>query len=112
MFALPTGEPEENAPDPNSPRRLNRETEQQQRGPAADAADFDLHLLALGALRGIGVHALRALVDATGGDLSRVWQEDTPTVGDWLARARVKEARHVATDIAARRGDLLGQARR
>jgi hypothetical protein len=63
------------------------------RGPAVDAVDFDLHLLALGSVRGVGVHALRTLIDTCGGDLSQVWHEDTATLGDWLARGRVKEAR-------------------
>jgi hypothetical protein len=38
----------------------------QQRGPVAEAVDFDLNLLALGAVRGIGVLALRSLIDVTG----------------------------------------------
>jgi DNA protecting protein DprA len=83
-----------------------------QRGPALGVADFDLQLLALGLVRGLGVHALRALIDAFGGDLERVWAEDTATVGDLLARARVKEARRVASDIANKRSELLADAGR
>src|SRR5207302_930077 len=67
---------------------------------------------ALGKVRGLGVHALRALVDASGGDLARVWREDTPTIGDWLSRARVKDARRVATDIANKRQEFLAEAKR
>jgi predicted Rossmann fold nucleotide-binding protein DprA/Smf involved in DNA uptake len=71
-----------------------------------------VHLLAVGRVKGIGVQALRGLIDTFDGDLARVWREDTPTVGDVLARARVKEPRNVATEIANRRDELLAQAER
>src|SRR5438034_8314835 len=101
MFAEPSEnrDEEQKALDSSSSELDRRATPDQQRGPVANATDFDLHLLAFGSVRGIGVHALRALIDAAGGDLARVWDESTATIGDWLARARVKEARCVASDI-------------
>lgn len=90
----------------------DRSAPQPLRGPAADAEDFDLHLLALGRVKGVGVHALRVLIDHAGGDLARIWHEDTPTLGDVLAKARVREARKVATAIGYGKDELLADGRR
>src|SRR5437899_10571620 len=46
-------------------------------GPAMDGRDFDVNLLALASVNGIGHKTLRRLVDHFG-DLDRIWHEDRP----------------------------------
>src|SRR4051812_17183447 len=57
-------------------------------GPVMESHDFDVNLLALASINGIGHKTLRKLVDHFG-DLERIWQEDTPIVRDLLAEAHV-----------------------
>src|SRR5262249_1061389 len=87
---------------------------QKKAGVAADADQFDLHLLALGQVKGVGVAVLRGLIDTFEGDLARVWQEDVPTVADVLARRKVPRPQGLATQIIRGKSELLekGQSER
>jgi DNA protecting protein DprA len=82
-----------------------------QRGPARDSQDFDLHLLALGRVRGIGVKTLRALIDHYG-DLRSVWEETPSALHAVLHQAKVRDSAAVAAQILDERERWLTAARR
>lgn len=81
------------------------------RGPELGARDFDVNLLALGAVKGIGHRTLRRLVDYFG-DLNRIWDEDTPIVRDLLAEGQVRDPERLAGLITSRSGELRDQGAR
>lgn len=76
--------------------------------PASDPFEFGRHLLALAGIRGIGFHTLQALLKHYG-DLRALWEDDTPSIRDTLARAKVRDASTIASYFAANRARLLSE---
>jgi DNA protecting protein DprA len=60
---------------------------------------FPVAFMALAFLPGLGFKGLRALIDALGEDLGRVWDENVEVVEGILSRARVPGARSLAHRI-------------
>jgi DNA protecting protein DprA len=56
-----------------------------------DEDNFGLHLLALGRIRGIGIHILRAFINRYG-SLSQVWDTDAASLLKVLTDAKAKDA--------------------
>lgn len=73
--------------------------------------EFGTHLLALAEVRGIGLHALRALVGAYP-SLSNVWTDEPENVTDLLAKARVPGAAQIARSIHSDAGWLQNRGAR
>lgn len=75
------------------------------------STDFDIALLALGRVRGIGIKTLRFLIEHYG-NLNRVWQEDPFALNEILRRARVKDSATTAKKILSESDALLTTAQR
>src|SRR4051812_38194332 len=69
---------------------------------------FDVHLLALALIRGVGVHALRALIRSYG-NLERIWGEDPAKIAAILGSARVPGSDQIATSIAIEGRQLVAK---
>jgi DNA processing protein len=70
----------------------------------ANDLEFDTHFLALSLLHGIGLNALRALMDSLA-DLSLIWREDPKAIEKVLRNARVPSSQALAKRI---RDDQIG----
>jgi DNA processing protein len=68
-------------------------------------------LLALGRVKGVGVQALRALLEAYP-ELRHVWDDDLQGIRDVLARARVTRSESIAKAIKSQRRRLLDEGER
>lgn len=79
--------------------------------PVTAIPDFDLHLLALAQVRGVGLHALRALI-LHYGNLEAVWDDDPAEITDVLVAARVRGGAHVADAIKIEGRHLLARGER
>jgi len=76
-------------------------------GPDLSAEENTVHLLALADIHGVGFATVRALFEAYGGDLSRVWDADGEELFDHLRRARIPQPMPVIEQIRKRRAALL-----
>lgn len=74
-------------------------------------SEFDVDFLALAQVRGVGVHALRALILAYG-DLGRVWRDDPVRIAEVLTTARVPSAAHIADAITIEGRHVLTKGER
>jgi len=79
--------------------------------PLSLVREFDVSLLALSKVRGVGTKTLRALYERFP-DLSQVWQTDLATLADILHGMRVKDARMIATTILDEQEVLRTEAQR
>jgi DNA protecting protein DprA len=75
------------------------------------ASEFDIQFLALAQLRGVGLHALRALVLAYG-ELGDVWDDDPTRIAEVLTTARVPSAAHIADVIKIEGRHVLAKGKR
>jgi len=71
---------------------------------------FDLALLALAHVDGLGYKGLRALVSHFGDDLGAVWQVESAKIRRLLVDARVGSAERLSTTLAASQAQLLDKA--
>ena len=74
-------------------------------------SDFDLHVLALAQVRGIGIRALRGLIQHYD-DPSRVWRDDSTEIAEILAAAHVPGSSHIADAIKLESQQFLAKGRR
>ena len=79
--------------------------------PTVAIPEFDLHFLALAQIRGVGLHALRALI-LHYGNLERIWEDNPAQISEALTAARVPGAAHVADAIKIEGRQLLAKAQR
>lgn len=77
----------------------------------ATTPEFDLHFLALAQVHGVGLQALRALIQAYG-DLKQVWSDDPERIAAVLAAARVRGSGHVADAIKIEGRQFLAKGER
>ncbi|MDQ3692159.1 MAG: DNA-protecting protein DprA [Chloroflexota bacterium] len=73
--------------------------------------DFDLHMLALAKVRGVGTQALRALIDAFAHP-AVVWEAEPALITKVLHEARVPAASQIVNTINVERRPLLENAAR
>jgi DNA protecting protein DprA len=79
--------------------------------PGAATPRFDVHLLALAHVHGVGMHALRALIRGYG-NLARVWRDDPARIAEILSHARVPGSAQIATAIAIDGRQLIAKGER
>ncbi len=68
---------------------------------------FNVSLLALSRVRGLGRKSLITLVKVFGEDLGKVWETPREKIRDILVGAKAPAAEDVASEIAAHKGSLI-----
>lgn len=97
---------------PDLPAGSGRASQRQSDSPAqATLPDFDLYLLALAKVRGVGTQALRALIGAFGHPAA-VWETEPDRIIKVLHEARVPAASQIVNTINVERRPLLENAAR
>ena len=99
---LPPPSPPESPPIPES------SAERAPAPPPATTPEFDLHFLALAQVHGVGLQALRALIQAYG-DLQQVWSDDPGRIAEVLTAARVRGSGHIADAVKIEGRQLLAK---
>jgi DNA protecting protein DprA len=64
-----------------------------------ESVPFDVSLLALSGIKGLGLRGLRALVEAFEGELGRVWHADPVLLRDILVKAKVRASDRMTSEI-------------
>jgi len=78
-------------------------------GATKHAADFPLHLLAVGRVPGIGIHVLRALIRHYT-DLATIWEEGVDDLRKVLTKAKARNSDTLAYTLNTHRQQLLNAA--
>ncbi len=74
-----------------------------------DLPSFDVSLLGLSGVEGLGRESIKALIQSFGGDLGKVWDTSTEDVRSALSSAGIPASAALAAKITANSGALVAQ---
>jgi len=88
---------------PNNPKNSNPSN--------MDEKDFGIYLLALGKIKGIGVHTLRNIINNYA-NLADLWESDEKSLKEILKRSKIKDIESFLTSLKSNRKAILAEAKK